>query len=221
MVLEAKKVAKNLVDDFEIIVIEDGSTDGSRELLLELRLQVPELKLVLHEGNRGYGEVLRSGINASTKELIFYTDGDAQYNVGEIPLLLQKLTPDIDVVNGYKIKRSDPPHRIIIGYIYQYVMKFLFALKIKDVDCDFRLMRRKIFDSVILTRNDGTVCLELVKKIERGGFRFTEVGVSHFFRTYGQSQFFNFRRIFRTLLALVFLWFELMIFNRSDKNKKI
>lgn len=219
LVLEAKKAAQQLTNDFEIIVIDDGSKDGSRELLLGLRSQVPELKLVFHEKNKGYGEVLRSGIKASTKELIFYTDGDGQYDVRELPRLWAKLTPDIDVVNGYKIRRSDPPHRIVIGYIYQYFIKFLFALKIKDVDCDFRLMRRKIFDSITLTRNEGTVCVELVKKIELGGFKFAEVGVSHLFRTYGQSQFFNFRRVFRTLWKLAFLWLDLIVFRRIGKRK--
>ena len=213
LVWEAKRAAEKLTNDFEIIVIDDGSTDGSRDLLMDLKLkgEIPQFKLVLHEKNRGYGGALRSGFKAATKELVFYTDGDGQYDVREMPLLWNKLTDDVDIVNGYKIKRHDPLHRIIIGYIYQYTIKILFALKIKDVDCDFRLMRRKIFDTINLTRNEGTVCVELVKKIELAGFKFTEVGVSHRFRTYGTSQFFNFKRVYKTLLRLADLWFEIMI----------
>ncbi|MDO8430332.1 MAG: glycosyltransferase family 2 protein [bacterium] len=211
MVLEAKKVAQQLTNDFEIIVIDDGSTDGSRELLSALKEQVPELKLVFHEKNGGYGAALRSGFKAATKELVFYTDGDAQYDVRELPLLLSKLTPDVDIVNGYKIKRSDPLHRIIVGYIYQYVMKLVFWLPIKDPDCDFRLIRRKVFDKVSLQSSTGTITIELVKKIQQAGFRFSEVGVHHYFRIYGKSQFFNFKRVFKTLWKLMFLWLELMI----------
>ena len=213
LVWEAKRAAEKLTNDFEIIVIDDGSTDGSRDLLMDLKLkgEIPQFKLVRHEKNRGYGGALRSGFKAATKELVFYTDGDGQYDVREMPLLWNKLTDDVDIVNGYKIKRHDPLHRIIIGYIYQYTIKILFALKIKDVDCDFRLMRRKIFDTINLTRNEGTVCVELVKKIELAGFKFTEVGVSHRFRTYGTSQFFNFKRVYKTLLRLADLWFEIMI----------
>jgi glycosyltransferase involved in cell wall biosynthesis len=211
MVLGAKKVAQQLTNDFEIIVIDDGSTDGSRELLSALKEQVPELKLVFHEKNGGYGAALRSGFKAATKELVFYTDGDAQYDVRELPLLLSKLTPDVDIVNGYKIKRSDPLHRIIVGYIYQYVMKLVFWLPIKDPDCDFRLIRRKVFDKVSLQSSTGTITIELVKKIQQAGFRFSEVGVHHYFRIYGKSQFFNFKRVFKTLWKLMFLWLELMI----------
>lgn len=211
MVFEAKKVAEKLTSDFEIIVIDDGSTDGSRELLLDLKKQVPELRLVFHEKNSGYGAALRSGFRAATKDLIFYTDGDAQYDVRELPLLFEKLVPDIDIVNGYKIKRSDPLHRIVVGYIYQYAMRWIFWLPIRDPDCDFRLIRRKVFDKVNLESSTGTITIEFVKKIQQAGFRFAEVGVHHYFRIYGRSQFFNFKRVFKTLWKLVFLWFELMI----------
>jgi len=209
LVVEAQRVAEQLTDDFEIIVVDDGSTDGSRELLVTLQREIPKLRLVMHEKNKGYGGALRSGFAASSKELIFYTDGDGQYDVRELPLLFKKLSEGIDIVNGYKIKRHDPLHRILIGLIYQYVMKFVFGLKIKDVDCDFRLMRRKIFDVVGLKSDTGTITIELVKKIQQAGFVFAEVGVSHYFRTYGKSQFFNFRRVFKTLWKLIFLWFEL------------
>ena len=214
MVLEAKKTVEALTNDFEIMVIDDGSIDGSRELLSELQRKVPELKVFFHEKNRGYGGALRSGFKVSTKELIFYTDGDGQYNVDELPLLVEKLEDNIDVVNGYKIKRVDPLHRIIIGLIYQHLMRLLFWLPIKDPDCDFRLIRRKVFNKVELESDTGTITIELVKKIQQAGFLFAEVGVSHYFRTYGKSQFFNFKRVFKTLWRLAFLWFELMVFPR-------
>jgi len=161
---------------------------------------------------------LRSGFSNATKDLIFYTDGDGQYDVKELPKLLEKMTDDIDIVNGYKIKRHDPLHRIIIGYTYQEVMKLAFWLPVKDPDCDFRLMRRSIFDEVELKCNNGTICIELVKRFDRAGFKFAEVGVSHYFRTYGKSQFFNFPRISRTLVQLMQLWLELMVFNRKKKK---
>ncbi|PIQ69049.1 MAG: hypothetical protein COV91_00985 [Candidatus Taylorbacteria bacterium CG11_big_fil_rev_8_21_14_0_20_46_11] len=213
LVLEAQRVAKTLTDNFEVIVIEDGSKDGSRELLMDLKLrnEIPEFKLVLHEKNRGYGAVLQTGFKTVSKDLVFYTDGDGQYDIRELPRLWEKMTNDVDVVNGFKIKRHDPFHRIIIGSIYQYVMKFAFGLAIKDVDCDFRLIRRKVFDFVELTSTTGTVTIELVKRIQQAGFRFTEVGVAHHFRTYGTSQFFNFRRVFKTLWKLIFLWGDLVL----------
>jgi len=220
MVLEAKKVVSALTDNFEIIVIDDGSTDGSRALLTELLKDVPQLRLIIHDKNKGYGRALRSGFQAATKEFVFYTDGDAQYDVNDLPRLFEKLNDDVDVVNGYKIKRSDPVYRIIIGYIYQYVIKFVFGLKIKDIDCDFRLIRRKVFDDIHLSSDTGTICVEMIKKIEQGGFKFAEVGVSHYNRTYGSSQFFTLSRVSKTLYRLVILWFDIFIFEKHEKKAK-
>jgi glycosyltransferase involved in cell wall biosynthesis len=153
----------------------------------------------------------RSGFAAATKEWVFYTDGDAQYDPAELALLWDRLAPGVDVVNGYKVSRSDPLHRKIIGRVYHYLVKLLFGLRIRDVDCDFRLMRRAIFDRVRLEKNSGVICLEMMKKIQDAGFRVAEVPVHHFHRAYGRSQFFNFRRIARTAVDVLKLWSALVV----------
>lgn len=167
--------------------------------------------MVQHERNRGYGGALRSGFAAARKELIFYTDGDAQYDAAELELLWRRMTPDVDLVNGYKISRSDPWHRIAIGRLYHHTVKLAFGLRMRDVDCDFRLMRRTIFDRVRLEKNSGVICLEMMKKIHDAGFTIAEVPVHHFHRAYGRSQFFNFRRIGRTAIDVLKLWIELVV----------
>ena len=209
MVLTADTVARDLTDDYEILVIDDGSSDGSRELLQTLERQVSALRLIFHERNQGYGAALKSGFYNASKDLIFYTDGDAQYDVNELRLLFPHMIQDIDIVNGYKIKRHDPWYRIVIGWIYQHLMRWVFQLTIRDVDCDFRLMRRSIFEKVCLEHNSGVICVELVRKVQDAGFRFGEVGVHHYFRSYGRSQFFNFRRLLRVLYNLCGLWWQL------------
>ena len=97
----------------------------------------------------------RSGFAAATKEYVFYTDGDAQYDPWEMSVLWERRAPGVDLVNGYKISRSDPLHRIVIGRVYHHAVKLLFGLKVRDVDCDFRLIRRRVFDTVKLEKSSG------------------------------------------------------------------
>ena len=211
MVVGALLAARRLTPDHEVIVVNDGSRDVTPQLLDELARAYPEVRIVHHEGNRGYGGALRSGFAAATKEYVFYTDGDAQYDPAEMVLLWERMGEGVDLVNGYKISRSDPLHRIVIGRVYHYAVKLLFGLRVRDVDCDFRLMRRSIFDRVRLTKNSGVICLEMMKKIQDAGFRIAEVPVHHYHRAYGKSQFFNFRRIARTAADVMKLWLELVV----------
>ncbi|MCL4867900.1 MAG: glycosyltransferase family 2 protein [Anaerolineae bacterium] len=211
MVITTLLTLRELCDDYEVIVINDGSQDHTPQVLDELaRLYPNELRVIHHVKNRGYGGALRSGFANARKEWIFYTDGDAQYDPRELKLLAQLVSDEIDFINGWKIERNDPWHRIIIGKIYQYIIKFSFGLKLKDVDCDFRLMRRAVFDKVELTADSGVICVELMKKVQDAGFRLTETPVHHFHRAYGRSQFFNFRRLAHVAYDLQILWRKLV-----------
>ena len=211
MILRALRVLPEVTDDYEVVVINDGSTDDTANLLDELAQRYDRLRVLHRTQPSGYGGVLRAGFAAATKDWIFYTDGDAQYDARELVLLAQAVSDGVDMVNGYKIKRHDPFHRVLIGLAYQYFVKFLFGLTIRDVDCDFRLMRRAIFDRVALESTTGTITFEMVKKIQDAGFRIVEVPVHHWYRQYGQSQFFNFPRVARTLVALIGWWWRLVV----------
>jgi glycosyltransferase involved in cell wall biosynthesis len=214
LVIAARQAASRLTPDFEIIVVNDGSSDRTREIADELARTYPEVRVVHHPRNRGYGGALRTGFQEARKDVIFYTDGDAQYDPTELEVLWQRFGDDVDLVNGYKISRSDPLHRIVIGRIYHHTVKLLFGLHVRDVDCDFRLLRRAIFDRVVLEHNSGVICLEMMKKIQDGGFRIAEVPVHHYHRAFGTSQFFNFRRLFRTMVDVAGLWVQLVILGR-------
>ncbi|HMH53230.1 MAG TPA: glycosyltransferase family 2 protein [Candidatus Acidoferrum sp.] len=211
LVAAADTVATELTDDYEIIVVDDGSTDSSRELLGGLRRRFPRLRLVLHDTNQGYGGALRSGFAHATKELVFYTDGDGQYDVFELRRLLPIMQDGVDVVNGYKIARSDPAHRVVIGGIYGWLMRQLFQFHVRDIDCDFRVIRRAVFDTITLHHSTGVICLELVKKLELAGYRFVDFPVHHYHRLHGRSQFFRFGRLLRTGVNIMRLWWQLMV----------
>jgi glycosyltransferase involved in cell wall biosynthesis len=213
-------ILPKLTTDFEIVVVNDGSADNTGKLLRALALEIPFLKVIEHPANRGYGAALITGFSHCSKDLIFYTDGDGQYDVNELPLLLKAFSEEVDVVNGYKISRSDPLHRIMIGHIYQHLMRFMFQLKIRDVDCDFRLFRRSLFLHTPLTFESGVICVEMMKKFERRGYRIIEVPVHHYPRSYGSSQFFTLRHLRMIFKQLFVAWYTLVavpIFTRGSR----
>ncbi len=218
LVIEADRQLQQIADDYEVIVVNDGSSDDSAEVLKTLAARLPSLKVITHERNRGYGGALRSGFNAATKDLVFYTDGDGQYDVRELPVLLMLLTDDTDFVNGIKMTRQDPAYRVHAGNVHRFVMRWSFWLPIHDVDCDFRLIRRRILNGIELHSNSGSICVELVKHAQRAGAGFREVSVHHYARKFGESQFFKPGRIFQTYLHIVQIWFQLMVADRFRRK---
>jgi glycosyltransferase involved in cell wall biosynthesis len=203
------------VDDAEVIVVNDGSSDRSAAILEELMTREPRLRVVTHEQNRGYGGALLSGFAASKKQWVFYTDGDGQFDPAELELLAQRASDDVDVVQGYKLRRADGVLRAVIGRVYHRFVKLMFGLRIRDTDCDFRLIRRNALDRVTLVHTTGVICVELVRKLQDAGARFTEVGVHHYRRVHGTSEFFRVGAIARTLRDLAGLWVQLVVLRRG------
>jgi glycosyltransferase involved in cell wall biosynthesis len=214
LVVRVEEQLRRLTDDYEIVVVNDGSTDESAVALHALTSTVSRLRVITHETNRGYGAALRSGFGAATKDLIFYTDGDGQYGVDELPILAMLMTDDTDFVNGMKMTRHDPPHRVFAGNLHRFLTRWLFWLPVSDVDCDFRLVRRSVLETVRLESSSGSICVELVKRSQRAGAQFREVSVHHYARQWGESQFFRPARILRTYLDLAGMWVELMVVAR-------
>jgi glycosyltransferase involved in cell wall biosynthesis len=219
LVITARASAQKLTSDFEIIVVNDGSADHTAEIADELAQTYPEVRVIHHPVNRGYGGALRTGFAEARKDLVFYTDGDAQYDPAEMEVLWPRMREGTDVVNGYKINRSDPMHRIIIGRVYHHTVKLLFGLKVRDVDCDFRLIRRSVFERITLEHNSGVICLELMKKLTDAGCHIEEVPVHHYHRTFGKSQFFNVPRLWHTALGVFRLWINLVVVGRHRKDR--
>ena len=217
MVIRAVQAASELTPDYEVIVVNDGSADATAQIADELARTYSRVRVVHHAKNRGYGGALQSGFRSATKEFIFYTDGDAQYDPAELKDLWARMTPEADLVNGYKISRSDPLHRIIIGRVYHHIVSVMFGLTVRDVDCDFRLMRRRIFERINLEKTSGVICLEMMKKIEDAGFHIVEVPVHHYHRAFGKSQFFNFPRIVKTGVDMLRLWFALVVLRQHRR----
>lgn len=225
LVAIAIATVRQLADDWEVIIVNDGSNSKDREALQMVAdvvnatmkqcnnetMRKKRLRIIDHPKNKGYGGALISGFTAAAKDLIFYTDCDAQYDPRELQVLYEAMKRGVGMVNGYKIKRNDPLHRVVAGRLYHHIVKFAFGLPGRDTDCDFRLVRREVFEKVKLYETTGTICTELVKKIDHFGYKIVEVPVHHFWRTSGKSQFFNFNRLYKTAVNLLKLWWKLAV----------
>ncbi len=205
---------RKVTGDFEVLVVDDGSQDQTGAILDRLAKELPFMRVIHHAKNLGYGAALITGFANSRKDLIFYTDGDGQYDVKELPNLLEQLTPNIDLVNGYKVKRSDPWYRVWIGLVYRRTMRWAFRFSVRDVDCDFRLFRRHVFDTIKLESRSGVICVEMAKKFDEAGFRMVEVPVSHYPRLHGRSEFFRFRHLVHTFRGLLKIWWKMVVSRR-------
>ncbi|MCA1633621.1 MAG: glycosyltransferase family 2 protein [Acidobacteria bacterium] len=221
LVRDALEVLPMLTEDYEVIVVNDGSTDETPAILDELARSNPRVRAIHHEQNRGYGGALRTGFESAAKELVFYTDGDGQYDVRELTRLHPLLGDGVDIVNGYKIKRADTRHRQVMGAIYNQLARFLFRLPVRDVDCDFRLMRRRAVRRVELVSSSGVICVELVRKLHAAGCVFAEAPVQHYPRLHGRSQFFTLGRVARTTADFFALWLKLVVLRTSVRGGRL
>src|SRR5262249_26394952 len=150
-----------------VLVVDDGSKDETGTILDRLAAELPFVRVIHHEHNLGYGAALITGIKNANKDLIFYTDGDGQYDVRELHNLFTHLKPNIDLVNGSQAKRAGACSGIFVGGMYRRCMRWAFRVAIRDVDCDFRLFRRYIFETISLESRSGVICVEMAKKFEQ------------------------------------------------------
>lgn len=209
LVNKAREALSELTDDWEIIIVDDCSPDGAGRIADRLAAENPRISVIHHERNRGYGGALKSGFAAASKEWVFYTDSDGQYDVAELKLLAEHMDK-ADVVNGYKISRADRLHRKILGTIYHHTAKILFRLKMRDVDCDFRLVRRDLIECLDLRSDSGVICVEMMAKVHGARARMVEVPVHHYPRLAGRSQFFRPGRVLSLIFGLLRQWILLV-----------
>lgn len=178
------KVLSENCEEFEVIIVNDGSKDKTKEIAEKLAAEDKRVKVITHEVNRGYGGAVKSGLYAAKLDWVFFTDGDNQFDVSEIPVLI-KMTDKYDFVAGYRMKRQDPPYRILNAFMWGTLVKLLLGFRVKDVDCAFKLFKREIIERTKPEAEGALISTELLAKSVKLGYKIGEVGVHHYPRTAG------------------------------------
>lgn len=205
---KALAILQKLGADFEVIIVDDGSSDGTGRVADEIARRNSRVKVVHHPANLGYGAALQSGFDAATKELVFYTDGDGQFDINEMPPLLP-LMNQYDIVTCYRLNRQDSFVRRINGWCWTKLVCMLFGMKVRDVDCAFKLYKKEIFDNIELSSSGALIDAEILGRAIRKGYHFTQKGVHHYPRTAGKQTGANPRVILRAFKELFKLYFRI------------
>jgi len=210
LVIAASAVLREIADKWEVIIVNDGSFDNTGDVADECSQKYENVIVQHHIYNIGYGAALKTGFYTAQYELIFYTDGDMQYDPQELKRLLPLLTDNIAIVSGYKKKRADTWDRIVSAKFYNWIVRLIFRIHVRDVDAAFKLMRREVIDNIDLMSNGGFICAELFAKARKLGYKVKQLPVSHYKRTYGRSSAFNLFFILRSTIELLELWWDIM-----------
>jgi glycosyltransferase involved in cell wall biosynthesis len=208
VVREALRVAPKTAKDYEIVVVDDGSKDRTSEIVRSLARENSKVRLVRHETNKGYGEALKSGFRAAKMPWVFYTDGDGQFDLNELPELAAR-TSDTDIVSGYRAHRADPWHRKLNAAIFALALRVFMGLRVRDVDCAFKLYRRELFDRIQLNTSGALIDAEVLTKAIRAGYRVASMPVSHKPRIAGSQTGAKCHVIFRAMKEFCQLWWDL------------
>ena len=196
-IIDARHSAKAVARDYEIIVVDDGSTDRTGEVVRELAAHDHNIRLIKHSKNRGYGAAVKTGLKACRKDWIFFTDSDGQFHYDELARFV-RATPHFDLVIGYRRKRMDPFHRVFVAQVLLKIWNFvLFGLTVRDVDCAYKLFSRQVRDAIHLDTESAITVTEFIVKAKAQGFRLTQLPVSHYHRKFGQQTGGNWRVIVR------------------------
>jgi len=200
----------------EVVVVDDGSKDGTAELLRRLADEDPRVKVVAHERNRGYGRAIRSGFEAARSPLVFFTDADVQFDVRELAAFVP-LMDEADVVLGFRVYRFDSVMRCILSWVYNRIVRVLFRVRVRDVDCSFKLFRKEVVDHLALECEDFFIDTEIVARCSRMGVRIVEKGVRHYPRQAGRTTV-RPSHVPKTLWTVARMWFRIH-FGRSSQPR--
>lgn len=183
-IVKAREAMARHFDKVEIVVVNDGSSDGTYDILERLKAASDDLTVIHFPVNRGYGSALRTGLYAASNELVFFSDSDLQFDLEEISLLLEWIDR-YDIVAGYRAHRADPFNRRLNAWGWRTLVRFMLGLKVRDLDCAFKLFRRRVFETIQVQSVGAMINTEILSLSHKHGMTIKEVPVSHFARVAG------------------------------------
>lgn len=200
------KVLKELKIEWEVLVINDGSKDQTAEVVKRLGKKYPNVKLVNHEVNKGYGRALKTGFASANYPWVAFVDSDGQFNFEEIKKLIAK-TDEADVILGYRLNRADPFQRRIFTWGWKMLAMVLLGLNVRDYSCGFKLIKKKVIEDISPIESEEKVTqIEMLIKAKKKGYKFAEVGVHHYPRTAGVPTGANLSVVLKSFADMLRLW---------------
>jgi len=197
----ALNACRRLADDFEIIIVNDGSKDKTGDIADRLADEIPEVRAVHNHPNLGYGGALQRGFRSAEKDWVFYTDGDGQFDFEEIDKLLPLLA-EYDIVSAFRLNRQDSLIRKLNAFAWTSLVNVVFRLWLRDIDCAFKIFPRALFDDIEMKSTGALIDTEVLSRVKRLGYRIGQIGVHHYPRTAGQQTGANLRVILRAFKEL-------------------
>lgn len=226
VVARAVEVLGKLAESYQIVVVDDGSRDGTTELIDTLAVENPAITAVHHPRNRGYGAALTSGFNAATGDYIMFMDADQQFDIGDLTYLAP-FVGDYDIVAGYRLHRQDARYRLIYARIFNLAVRILFGVNVRDIDCAFKVCRADLLHQIDLTSPGALINTELLAKATRSGATIVEVGVNHYPRPSGESSGGSPKVVFRAMKETLALWLRMrhyepeMVLNKEQPMTRL
>lgn len=204
------KILPKITNQWEILVVNDGSTDKTEQIVKRLMKRESRIRMITHTPNRGYGAAVKSGLYHSRFDWIFFTDSDGQFNFAEIEKFIAA-KDQADLIIGYRLKRSDPPLRILIARLLKIWDWVFFRLNVRDPDCAFKLIKRKVIKKIPRLSTESAITVtEFLVRAQRAGFKIMEIGVHHYPRRAGKQTGADPRVIFKAFKESFSLWWSLL-----------
>jgi len=210
-------VLREVTDDFEIIIVDNGSEDQTPQIADKLSKNIPQLRVIHHMDNREYGGALKSGFHHAKKEFVVYTDSDNQYNFGDFRQMIP-LIREYDIVSGFRTERHDKKYRLIQSRIFNGLINFLFGFKLRDINCSFKVYQKKVLEDIVISSNSAFIDAEMLIKADHKGYRITEVPVRHFPRLAGQATGAKPHVVLLTLKEIIWYWVKFRVLHLGGED---